>query len=168
MKFKHIIENYNLHSVSNETLANAICALYPALDVVERTNPKMFWAAMCEFHEQLRGKHFDEMYAKYQVAQMYHIKKNGIVCKGEVYSEDYAREIYERKVRSINSGYNCWDVYVAINAQYHDYSKLYKEWNSSISDEELNEKIICSAINFWFKDDDAEDGKVWNYFKSMN
>ena len=29
------------------------------------------------------------------------------------------------------------------------------------------EKVIYSAINFWFKDEDAGTGKVWNYFKEI-
>lgn len=30
-----------------------------------------------------------------------------------------------------------------------------------------DEKVIYSAINFWFKDEDAGTGKVWNYFKEI-
>lgn len=59
------------------------------------------------------------------------------------------------------------DVYVALNAQYHDYSRLYTEWYSNITNEDLDNKIIASAINFWFKDEDAGTGKVWNYFKNI-
>lgn len=167
MKFKYIIENYNLNNVSNDNLLQAIASLYPALDDVEHNNPKMFWKAMRKFHEHIKGKHFDEMYAKHQVSEMYHVKRTGVVCKGEIYSIEYAKQIYEKKIRPINNNYNCWDVYVAINAQYHDYVRLFKEWNSDITDEHLNEKVIDSAINFWFKDDDADDGKVWNYFKHV-
>ena len=48
-----------------------------------------------------------------------------------------------------------------------DYSKLYKEWHSNITKEDLDNKIIMSVINFWFKDEDAGVGKVWNYFKNI-
>lgn len=34
-------------------------------------------------------------------------------------------------------------------------------------EEQLDEKIIHSAINFWFEDEDAGSGKVWNYFKDI-
>lgn len=53
------------------------------------------------------------------------------------------------------------------NAQYHDYVKLYKDWFTNITKEELDDKIITSCINFWFKDEDAGVGKVWNYFKNI-
>ena len=110
---------------------------------------------------------FDEMYAKHQVDSMYHTKRNGGVCRGEVYSIEDAKRIYEKYVRNIDSSYTCWDVYVAINAQFHDYARLYSEWHNNISREDLDEKIIASAVNFWFKDEDAGVGKVWNYFKNI-
>ena len=54
------------------------------------------------------------------------------------------------------------DVYVAINAQYHDYCELFKSWFG----DGIEQKIIESAVIFWFKDDDYKDGfKLWNYFK---
>lgn len=52
--------------------------------------------------------------------------------------------------------------YVAINAQYHDYCELFKSWFN----DGIEQKIIESAVVFWFKDDDYKDGfKLWNYFK---
>lgn len=114
-----------------------------------------------------RGLHFDEMYAKYQVSSMYHTKRNGNICRGEIYSIDEAKQIYEKYVRNLDSSYTYWDVYVAMNAQFHDYACLYNEWYSNITREDLDNKIIASAINFWFKDEDVGVGKVWNYFKNI-
>lgn len=37
----------------------------------------------------------------------------------------------------------------------------------NLTEEQLDEKVIYSAINFWFKDEDAGTGKVWNYFKEI-
>ena len=54
------------------------------------------------------------------------------------------------------------DVYVAINSHYHDYCELFKAWFG----DGIDQKIIESAIIFWFKDDDHREGsKLWNYFK---
>ena len=51
-----------------------------------------------------------------------------------------------------------------INAQYHDYCELFKAWFG----DNIDNKIIESAINFWFKDDDYKGGsKVWKYFMNM-
>lgn len=46
-------------------------------------------------------------------------------------------------------------------------SMMYKQWFPNLTEEQLDEKIIHSAINFWFEDEDAGSGKVWNYFKDI-
>lgn len=51
------------------------------------------------------------------------------------------------------------DVYVAINAQYHDYAKLFEEWFGG----NIDNKVFESAITFWFKDVDFDGDKVWEY-----
>lgn len=159
--------SYNTSNISTDELLVAIACLHPALDHVEDHNYKAFWKAMRGFHEHIRGPHFDEMYAKYQVSSMHHTKHNGNICRGEIYSIDEAKQIYEKYVRNLDSSYTYWDVYVAMNAQFHDYARLYNEWYSNITREDLDNKIIASAINFWFKDEDAGVGKVWNYFKNI-
>lgn len=45
--------------------------------------------------------------------------------------------------------------------------RLYQDWFPNLTEEQLDEKVIYSAINFWFKDEDAGTGKVWNYFKEI-
>lgn len=45
--------------------------------------------------------------------------------------------------------------------------ELAGEWFPNLTEEQLDEKIIHSAINFWFEDEDAGSGKVWNYFKDI-
>lgn len=56
------------------------------------------------------------------------------------------------------------DVYVAINAQYHDYAKLFEEWFGG----NIDNKVFESAITFWFKDVDFDGDKVWEYFYMNN
>lgn len=93
---------------------------------------------------------------------------NGKVCKGEIYNYDCAKNVFDKYVRNINSSITVWDVYVAINAQYHDYVRLYSEWFRNINKNELDNKIIESAITFYFKDEDSGSTKTWNYFKTAN
>lgn len=76
--------------------------------------------------------------------------------------------VFDKYVRNINSSITVWDVYVAINAQYHDYVRLYSEWFRNINKNELDNKIIESAITFYFKDEDSGSTKTWNYFKTAN
>lgn len=58
-----------------------------------------------------------------------------------------------------------WDVYVALNAQYHDNIDLYEKWFSNANDSEIEEKIIEATIANWFEDEDASSDKVWEYFR---
>lgn len=164
-KFVDIMSNYNLGSIPSSIIIEAMEELHPIFDNIEKQDTTNFWKAMRGFHEKLVGPHFDETYAKYQVDNMYHTERNGTVCKGEIYSISEAKKVYEKYIKPINSTYTCWDIYVALNAQYHDYAKMYKSWYGNITDEDLNNKIISSAVTFWFKDEDAGCGKVWNYFK---
>lgn len=106
--------------------------------------------------------------AKWQVSTMHHTADNGKVCKGEIYNYDCAKNVFDKYVRNINSSITVWDVYVAINAQYHDYIRLYSEWFRNINKNELDNKIIESAITFYFKDEDSGSTKTWNYFKTAN
>ena len=74
---------------------------------------------------------------------------------------------YDKKFKSINSNITFWDVYVALNAQYHDNIELYKEWFGEDNIENIKDKIIESAIVNWFEDEDAGIEKVWNYFRAI-
>lgn len=58
-----------------------------------------------------------------------------------------------------------WDAIDAeINAQYHDYAKLFEEWFGG----NIDNKVFESAITFWFKDVDFDGDKVWEYFHMNN
>jgi hypothetical protein len=165
---KDIINSYKEANVSSTELYNGIMSLHNVFDYVEKQDNKTFWKSMRKLHESIKGAHFDEEYAKWQVSTMHHTADNGKVCKGEIYNYDCAKNVFDKYVRNINSSITVWDVYVAINAQYHDYVRLYSEWFRNINKNELDNKIIESAITFYFKDEDSGSTKTWNYFKTAN
>lgn len=107
------------------------------------------------------GEHFNDSYAKYLVSNMYHFE-NGRKYVGEKFDIAKAKEICERYRGVIPQSITHADVYVAINMQYHDYCELFKSWFG----EEVEQKIIESAMVFWFKDDDYKEGfKLGKYLK---
>lgn len=53
---------------------------------------------------------------------------------------------------------------INVNAQYHDYAKLFEEWFGG----NIDNKVFESAITFWFKDVDFDGDKVWEYFHMNN
>lgn len=109
----------------------------------------------------MNEEHFDEPYAKHIVNSMYHVE-NGRKHAGEKFDMHKAKEIHERYRGIIPHDVTIADVYVAINAQYHDYEELFKSWFGS----NIESKIIESAVVFWFKDTDYKKGfKLGEYFK---
>lgn len=108
-----------------------------------------------------------EVYATYQVDNMYHTDNKGNKITSPMFTPIDVRKLYDKKFKSINSNITFWDVYVALNAQYHDNIELYKEWFGEDNIENIKDKIIESAIVNWFEDEDAGIEKVWNYFRAI-
>lgn len=165
---KQTVQSESLwNKIDNETVWNIICRFK---DIVENKNDKdneMFWCIMKDIHEELRGKHFDEVYATYQVDNMYHTDNKGNKITSPMFTPIDVRKLYDKKFKSINSNITFLDVYVALNAQYHDNIELYKEWFGEDNIENIKDKIIESAIVNWFEDEDAGIEKVWNYFRAI-
>lgn len=90
--------------------------------------------------------------------------KDGMIDIEGIFDDDsYHFNEYEAKEVLPNDVEPC-DVYVAINAQYHDYAKLFEEWFGG----NIDNKVFESAITFWFKDVDFDGDKVWEYFHMNN
>lgn len=103
----------------------------------------------------------DEQNAEHIVHNMYHTN-NGMRYNGEKYSMQKAKEIIVKYKSMIPEYVSVPEMYLALNAQYHDYCALFKSWFG----ENIDSKIIESAIVFWFKDPDYTKGnKVQEYFK---
>lgn len=124
--------------------------------------PKHYHGEEHEYMNPLHHKeHMDTHEAKAIVADMWHENK-GHKYVGEKYSMERAKEIYEKNKLMLGPDVTMVDVYVAINAQYHDYCQLFTSWFGSAMDK----YIIDSALVFWFKDVDYDKGsKVYHYFK---
>jgi hypothetical protein len=136
-----------------------------ALDLIADENGNIEIEGILE--EMIEGgegsEHFNDSYAKYIVSKMFHTE-GGRKYVGEKFDMLKAKEICERYRGIIPQSATHGDVYVAINAQYHDYCELFKAWFG----DSVDSKIIESVINFWFKDDDFKSGcKVWKYFNMM-
>ena len=71
---------------------------------------------------------------------------------------------YEKYKPSLPSGTTFWDFAVAITGNWHDKVDLFKKWFPDA----FEERVIEDAINFYFKDQDAPEGKVWHYMIAMD
>lgn len=112
-------------------------------------------------YDDFSNDHFISSEAFYLVSQMYHTEE-GRRMSGEKYGIDKAKEICDRYKGFLPSSVKAEDVYVAINAQYHDYACLFKSWFG----DRIDSKVIESAIVFWFKDEDNPGThKLIKYFR---
>lgn len=103
----------------------------------------------------------DMEYAKYLVSNMFHYE-GGRKYIGEKFDVYKAKELCDRHRGMLPPHIDEIDMYIAVNAHYHDYSELYKSWFG----EDIEQKIVDSAIKFWFKDDDCKhENKVMAYYK---
>lgn len=102
-----------------------------------------------------------ESEAKEVVAKMWHYSDEE-KDKGEHFSMYKAKEICEMYSDILPSNVKYPEIYVAINAQYHDMGELFKHWFGH----NVDSKLIESALVFWFGDVDyPHASKVAKYFK---
>ena len=103
-----------------------------------------------------------ELEAKEVVAKMWHYEGEE-KDKGEHFSMYKAKEICEMYKDMLPSNVKYPEIYVAINAQYHDYGELFEYWFGH----NVDSKLIESALVFWFGDVDyPHASKVAKYFKN--
>lgn len=134
------------------------------LEDIKEPHPDIYWAFMRRAHELMYGKHFDEEYAEWEVAQMYHKSADGKVYKGEHWSMEQTDAVYDKYRNKLPSEITPGDMYVALNAQYHDLGEWFM--GHMPNKEEAESAIIESAVKFWFMDDDWPTAtKVWCYFR---
>lgn len=103
---------------------------------------------------------FDEHEAKEIVADMWHYEGDRR-HSGEHFDMHKAKEVYEKHKEHFVVKASPCDVYIAINAFYHDFCKILKSWFGT----NIDEKVILLAIAFWFKDDDYQGNKLLDYFE---
>lgn len=103
--------------------------------------------------------------SKYSACQYLNVSRatfDNYVRGGEKFDMHKAKEICERYRGILPTSATVADVYVAINSQYHDYAELFKNWFG----DGIEQKIVESAIVFWFKDADSKsENKVVGYFR---
>ncbi len=82
-----------------------------------------------------------------------------------LFSIEATKKIYDKRIRPLNKDVTMWDVYVALNAQYHDNINLYEKWFPNATNNEIEDKIVEATISNWFEDEDTSSDKVWEYFR---
>lgn len=119
--------------------------------------------ALLDKRYEYGDEHFNKQEAKQTVDEMYHVK-DGKKYIGEKYDMQKAHEVCNKFKDKLEEDIEVADVYVAINAQYHDYCKLFEKWFGKGN---FDDMIFESAIDFWFDDVDFGEDKLWKYFNEL-
>lgn len=135
------------------------------LNNLKMHHPDAYNDFMHSQHTVLYGSHYNEELALADVAKMHHTnKQTGGKVSGEHFSMEKAKSVYIANKSKMHPADTAFDVYVAINANWHDKANLYASW---FDNEEVDSSIIEDAIAFYFFDEDAPDGKVYVYMSAM-
>lgn len=140
---------------SEKTMEASVAHVSQLLEDIRESHPAMYWQFMREEHALMFDNHYTEDFARWDVSQMFHTEDEEEV-RGEHFSVSQAEKFAKEK----NIKY-LWDVFVAVNANYHDKARLFSEWFED--SEDVDERIVADAMAFYFEDEDAGDGKVWRY-----
>lgn len=151
MIYKEIIKK-NWKNGSEEVMNKSVELVDALLMEMKAFHKDKYWLFMRKQQGLMSGGHYDEDFARYDVGQMWHIDKQGRRVEGEHWSLAQAKEVMQSN--GISAPNNEYDVYVALNAFWHDLACV----------EEYDE-IVKLAVAFWFKDSDFSDkvGKIWWY-----
>ena len=113
------------------------------------------------YDEHHRGYDDDE---RMLLMRMLGVGEDGKKYIGEKYDMQKAHEVCNKFKDKLEEDIEVADVYVAINAQYHDYCKLFEKWFGKGN---FDDMIFESAIDFWFDDVDFGEDKLWKYFNEL-
>lgn len=162
--YKDMLNEAKAAGIANEkTMWKSVDSLDEMLCVLKEEHPDMYWDFMRKQHEAFFGKHFDEKFALWQVEQMYHKTADGKVCKGQHWTPEDAEEVYTKHKSKLPANTTVWDMFVVLNANFHDRYELFKDWDP----DNCEKMVVEDAIKFYFMDCDwNSDGKVWEYMNA--
>lgn len=132
---------------------------------MKETDPEGYWKLIKDTYADMCGKHYNEKFGMWQIEQMHYKDKKGVVHHAPHWTKDQYKGAYDIiKAKLKNANYNMWDVAVTLEMLYSDNICMYREWWANATEEQLDEKVIESAINYLNDDDDDADGKIWKRF----
>lgn len=108
--------------------------------------------------------HYNEHFAKEQIADMYYIDKYGEKMYAPYWTTSALKDIYN-SVKDKIPAYNLHDFIVTMNMVKSDECQLLRRWFPEATEEDLQERITEAAVN-WLCDDDTHNAgtKIWCYY----
>lgn len=106
-------------------------------------------------YEQEYGPHFNEQYARKAVNKM----ENEDGTRGPHWSIEETTALASQYGVNLNTRFNRFDWFVALNMIYSDYYKVISNITNS-----SNPKHYVEFAKAWLNDKDVDEGKMWYYY----
>lgn len=157
MDYKEILERARMNGTMTEAkLMQSACEAGELLEMavsgkLTETDMKRFKRRQ---HEIFNGPHYNEELAREDVASITYTGKSNDRRSGEYWTKSQIEEA--TRGMTFPNGTTEWDKYVAFNSFYSDLCLVFS-----------TEEIIKAAYHFFFQDEDAGAGKVWNYMQAV-
>ena len=133
-------------------------------DAVEKSMPESErHALMRKMYSAMSGCHYNEEFAKEDVAKMFYVDEDGNEHYAPYWTESQVKDVYD-SIRDEIPDYNMWDFFTTVNMIKSDNCPLYREWFPDASQSDMDEKFVQSSIA-WLNDADYKypDTKIWHY-----
>ena len=160
-KYLEAVKSYS-KTGDDKKMWDQVALIDGVMSEMEEAHPEKFWCIMRKMHCIQYGPHYNESFARYDVSQMWHKNERGERVEGEYWSIAQVTNAIQPYMSRIKN-YNVWDAYVALHIFYHDLYEAKKTKRPDTAEAETVEE----AVKFFMFDDDAPDGKVWNYVQSI-
>lgn len=163
--YKKMIDEARAKGLTSEKIMlSSIADVEELLQTIKGDHEDVYWKFIKKQHEYLFGCHYNEMFGEWRIEQMFYKDKSGNVHHAPHWSKDDYKSTYDVVKSKIPSSYNWWDFAVTLEMLYSDNICLYKSWWPDITQEQLDAKVIDSAVNY-LNDDDDHDCKIWHRFE---
>lgn len=162
MNYKDLIKDYHAKGFASEKrMWEAVQAIDGAMACLKEKSPEVYDRSMRALHVSFCGPHYNEAFACEDVSCLFHKNRKGETVKGEHWNMEQVSNAV--KGYPIPGNATPYDIYVALNAHWHDKEVKFSEWFP----EDHEKRIIEDAISFYFNDPDAPEGKIWIYMEAM-
>lgn len=164
MKYIDLVRKYG-KGKGDDVMWKATQRISDFLEDVEESHPEKYWSLIKATYKDMCGGHYNEEFGKWQISEMSFTDKQGMEHHAPRWTTPQYSETYMSVKSKIPPEYTLWDWAVALEMIYTDNYCLFKEWWPGISEQELDNKFMQSAVN-WLNDKDNPYGteKVWGYF----
>ena len=121
-------------------------------------------ALMRKMYAEMEGGHYDEHFAKEDVACMYYVDESGQKQYAPYWSDEQVKAVYLNVRSQLPKQYGFWDFYVVMNMVKADHCPLLRQWFPGASMEEMTKRIADLSVA-WLNDEDNPFGneKIWRY-----